>query len=1066
MPANLPIVNYIGWNKPAIELIAAKLLELHQADPAEFARAILVVPTMENGRRLRMQMARQAGRPVLVPRIIQPGQLVEPGACARGMATRLDTEAAWLKVMLQVAGEVKEDASGRWFHLFPKAPIGDTASWAANMSRQLMHLRSQMEQECLTERYAGLIQGYYPEFAGRQDEKWQKFLAKMGARWNAVQDIFARVDQMVSAQGLATQESVYAAAVAQPQPRKRGGLVILACVPELSAQNELYLRNGIAAGAFRVLVLVNAPQEEACWFDDFGCPLTRTAGGQAVTRWTKDAICLGPDAHGQFCIPGGERFIHLVPDADAMGAKAVELAGGQKSAHVTVAACDTGMAPAVHTAFLRGGAAPWRLNMPGGRAVSATWEGQLPELLAAVLQAPRRRPLFNGQTGRVDNNEPNLLEPLTELLKNTALQRGYAATRQDTPDMGAFNSCLDDIMRCRYPAHPELLLASLRRKDSRGNPIPAAFHDYAREQCRLVQACSGPADSLAGALETLARWLEAAAGQDGSLLAPTLRETAGFIRGKGAAYGGEIMHALLRQELAGATRQVLPLMTREDTHGDLMGWKELSYCGNGHIIICGMHDDCVPERPRPDIFLPDALRCSVGATSSESRTARDSFLLTALLRSHPGQVDFIVARTRTDGAPPAPSSLLLRCGPNKEELARRAAYLFREDDTVREKKAYRHWNLLHAHAHSGLGNIRDFTLPDGTPAVNPFAAKDTFSPSFLNTFLTCPLRFWLKHVFQLDPADAYPEDLSELQGADYGTVLHNVLEDFVGKYPSLASLPEGDTAARLELLTTDIRARVEEAFKPYGGSARAIMQVQKEQMQAALTEYAQQHLATLEQGWRNVWREEAVAFPLALDDGSTVQIRVRLDRVDFHDDTGQWRIIDYKSHSTPPNGTHWGTLCVDDDPPPFADLLPDWVFETTCTTKTTGEEHSSLHHWKDVQLPLYAEALRALCAARGAVYAWPELGYYNIPRGQATAKFNPLPAPTHRYARGEKPAFTPEFHALAMRCAKSAITMIRRGDCLYSAESLGLKSPFTTFGAFAPDADPRSLCNLNPQFND
>lgn len=327
-----------------------------------------------------------------------------------------------------------------------------------------------------------------------------------------------------------------------------------------------------------------------------------------------------------------------------------------------------------------------------------------------------------------------MLEPLVALMNNTALQRAYALAHTDNkgnaPDMSAFNACLDDIMRVWYPAHMELLLHHLGKTEQRAR---AHFIGYATEICSMVQGCKRSTESLAKNLLMLAARLEAAQRENGgSAIAAPLRNVAEFINKNGKAHSACVLLALLRQELETALRQSRPFMSRESTHGDLPGWDELTFCGGKRLVICGMHDDCVPQRPQSDIFLPDAMRCAIGISSSESRTARDSFILTALLHSRTEGVEFIVSRTRSAGAPPAPSCLLLRCGVDTQELARRAAYLFKEDNTVPEKKAYRHWNLLRATAPDGdaPGHITDFILPDGTHAVNLYADKKSFPHLF------------------------------------------------------------------------------------------------------------------------------------------------------------------------------------------------------------------------------------------------------------------------------------------------------------------------------------------------
>lgn len=52
---NTPELHFLGWDKPAIELVAEKLLEglSNPQTAAQYRRATVVVPTAESGRRLR-----------------------------------------------------------------------------------------------------------------------------------------------------------------------------------------------------------------------------------------------------------------------------------------------------------------------------------------------------------------------------------------------------------------------------------------------------------------------------------------------------------------------------------------------------------------------------------------------------------------------------------------------------------------------------------------------------------------------------------------------------------------------------------------------------------------------------------------------------------------------------------------------------------------------------------------------------------------------------------------------------------------------------------------------------
>lgn len=1062
-------IKWLGWDEPAIKRVVDYLTT--ELSSAELARATVVVPTAESRRALKECMAECRQRPVLMPHIVQPGNLMEFPLSARD-ADETDTRAAWFKVMTRVAEEVQEEETGAWFDLFPKAPVGNPSAWVMTMADRLLRLRAQMEQECLTDSYAELLQAYAPDFVSGRAETWQRLVHRMGVRWHAVQRLFRMVDEELHRQGLRTAEEVTAEAVCHPRLLRPGSLLVLACVPEISPLNELFIRHAVESGQRRLCVLVHAPQEEAPWFDALGRPLVRDAAGLRVSRWLDDAIPLHLDAEGRPAVSDGKSVILRAADAEDMGQKAVALAAGKSSQEVTVAVCDNSMAPAVHAAFLRAEGSPWCLNLPAGRSAAATQEGVLAMQLSAALQVPHRLPLYNERSGQVENNEPNLLEPLHALLGNEVLQRCFvqscSAAGEKASLMG-FDAALDEVFRTAYPSHMQDLVrwftaVGKGQRSDDSEPIPLR---YVRFVCRLVQACSGSSAEMADALLELERMLNRAlSAAGGSLLADPLLQLTAFLRRRGGAYARPVLHMLLRRTLEEAAKQKLPFLHREQTHGDIVGWNELTYCRGSFLILCGMHDDCVPARPLSDIFLPDALRCSVGITSSESRTARDAFLLTALLHSHPDQVRFLVSRSRTDGTPPAPSSLLLRCGLNREELAARAAYLFREPEEVSRRKEYRHWNLLRAPETDATqaGSLADLRRADGSSVANPFAADQpnapAFSPSLLNNFLRCPLRFWLQYACGLSPADAYPEDLSELQGNQYGDLMHEVLRRFTERYDAADKLPEGDARMQTALLRAEMDRITESCYRRYGDTSQALLLVQKEQMKASLHDFVRCHLADLASGWRVMWREVKVCPVLEPEEGAAIRFSLRIDRVDRNSKDGTWRIIDYKSNDHTPDETHYAPLGSGEPLPPlFETELAPCAF-TELYVLSDGHERYRHFRRTNVQLPLYAMALRQLCEEAGEVYSYPLLGYYNIPRGKAEAVFSPL----HTKEKN-KQVLTEAYGEGFMKCVCRLVELIRAGQCLRSAESLGFRGTVSSFGALSPDDDPRTFCGMKREFN-
>ena len=83
--------------------------------------------------------------------------------------------------------------------------------------------------------------------------------------------------------------------------------------------------------------------------------------------------------------------------------------------------------------------------------------------------------------------------------------------------------------------------------------------------------------------------------------------------------------------LAESVRSARVSSERGDTVLDLQGWLEISYDPADHLILAGMHEECVPEGTADDVFLPDSLRDQLGLRDMRARFARDAFILHAAL---------------------------------------------------------------------------------------------------------------------------------------------------------------------------------------------------------------------------------------------------------------------------------------------------------------------------------------------------------------------------------------------------------------------------------------------------
>lgn len=1060
-PQSTPNLEFIDWNHPAIELVAERLLKLEEKRPADFRRAILVVPTAESGRKLREYMAEKAHeqkRAILMPRTTLMGHLLRVEGA--DVASDMETTAAWLEVLHEIAAQLPSE---EWAPLFPKAPAGDAASWTLDVATSLRQFRKTLEQEMLTEEYGKYVQTGYAE--GKSlPAAHLRFLGKMGDRWPLLKGIFERVDAKLKGK---PQEKARAELVNAPQWKGESRLLIIVCVPEISRQHRKYLQGLHGKDGGEVQIWVNAPEDMKARFDAFGQPLE--------DYWRTCPIDI-PNALGN-----GEHqgVIHRVPGESAMGQLAVMLAAkpmpgadGEPSSHeVCIAACDSSLSPALHMAFAKQASEnPWTLNLPEGRSFAMTDAALFPKQLHAAVTVLERLPLYDAESHGIRDNCCGLPDEFVALLENRALQSAYRKHAEGENALpGGFTRHLEQIKLQLIPASVGRLLEVLNpettlpcKPDDPHDKIAALarerkqeYHGYAEYVATIVERCMNPA-AICGCLNELAEAFAAISYPDEvqrcvARLACAMRDIAAFAGHPQSTYAPKLLLALLMQAVRDTASGKLTEVHKSDSHGDIPGWRELPFTPATRLVLCGMHSSSVPEMPADSTFLPDALRCGLGITSSASREARDSFLLTALLRSRPGQVHFIVACNRPDGAPFAPSPLLLRCNEatkeGMDELASRAAYLFKEDTFAEADEPY--GGMVMIHPHGEPGDVETIALLGKTEEDNPFARKkngeegDPLSPSSLASFLQCPLRFWLKYLFKLDAGDTYDDDKTDLAPDEYGNATHEVLQKFaVGMYPDASSLREPDE------MKAEIQEMVESYFRNRFGTRLSLpLQAQLEHTRNNLRKYVDLHIADLKAGWQVKYTEQKLEAWL---DDIGAAFSMRADRIDYHPD-GRWRIIDYKTSDKTPEVKH--LEAIRDGNRVFADMLPQWICQ--------GDKGKN-YRWTEVQLPLYAVALKEFLKDRGKNWTMPELAYYNLPRSNAAVEYNILHSLHTLGSRArQKPAFSEDDLAIAMVCVKDAVAKIRGGVCLYSAESLGLDTPkYNDFGSLSLDGDPRTFCGL------
>ena len=247
----------------------------------------------------------------------------------------------------------------------------------------------------------------------------------------------------------------------------------------------------------------------------------------------------------------------------------------------------------------------------------------------------------------------------------------------------------------------------------------------------------------------------------------------------------------------------------------------------------------------------------------------------------------------------------------------------------REGAAFTEWD----------GNVAGLDVPSpatGTPV----------SPSRLETWASCPFRYFLGNVLRLTERDD-PEDIVELDAGERGSLVHEVLERFIGE---AIARPGGPPAPSSPWSAGDrgrIRTIAAEAFaqrEAAGRTGRALLwrrtQVDVlndlDRFLDADDRHRAAHGATPLSVEMAFGTDGAPAVEVELPDGRPLTLRGRADRVDVDGD-GRLVVLDYKT-----GRDHYAAL--DDDPVQEGRTLQLGAYAEAATARH-GSEVAATAYW-------------------------------------------------------------------------------------------------------------------------
>lgn len=304
----------------------------------------------------------------------------------------------------------------------------------------------------------------------------------------------------------------------------------------------------------------------------------------------------------------------------------------------------------------------------------------------------------------------------------------------------------------------------------------------------------------------------------------------------------------------------VPIEKPDERVVDVLGWLELLFERGLHLVLIGMNEGSVPSRGTENAWIGNQAAARLGLPTREQRHARDAFLYQAMtrMRLNDGRTDVIVMKTTASGDVLKPSRILLAT--QGDELIKRVNILFRElepPDAGLKFRADWKWRTPFAE------------LP-GTLAVTSF-----------RTYLQCPFRFYLSQILRARPMET---GRIEWNAREFGNIPHNLLEAF-------AKDDEAKELSKSEAIESWLTERLDTyILEHFGRQVPLAIRLQREAMSRRLAWLARQQACLAAEGWRILEAELPIEIAL-----NGMIIKARIDRVDQHRDTGEIRVIDYKT---------------------------------------------------------------------------------------------------------------------------------------------------------------------------
>ncbi|HQX50140.1 MAG TPA: PD-(D/E)XK nuclease family protein [Planctomycetaceae bacterium] len=917
---------FLDWNKPALPAAADYLINRYASgDQLDLSNVILVFPGRRAARRM-LELLVQRGGPkwpaMRPPRMVTFGQFPELLYLKqKEFADDLTQLLVWRKALYAVP--VKEIGAA-----LPNRPDENSvSSWVALCES---------------------LRGQHNELAadGKDFDDVYRKLVELGNlaeadRWKALRRIQAEYLVQMDDVQLWDRQEARLVAVQKKECHTNNDIILIGT----EDMNQI-IRQMLDQIADRVTALIHAPESEADSFDEYGCVLPE--------QWETRLLNIPLDSTRIADSPPQQAQLTML-----------ELAGFDgrfRADDITIGVADDSMVPTLTQAMADAGiAGQWPIGMSirdsrpfqllSAMALHvASAHDDLPPDFATLTDFIRHPDVYDWICQHLEQNlsdndaiarRKNWLNALDEYVAEhlqitPGVMLGRAPRRIIVAEVCR---AVEFLLRCLIPDAVEADDA----RSAVGRPGPG-IHRGKKFRQRTLDDLEGQVESsLTQQLEkrrSLSEWADGAV----RILATIYRDR--DLRSDSEADRGIVACVTWLQALNEQLRripssvlpkctasQALQLLLRQageaaippevnDQAVELLGWLELPLDDSPVLVLTGFNEGKIPESINSDAFMPNSLRTLLELTDNRRRYARDAYVLTSMMHSR-RKLILIAGRTDVKGNPLAPSRLWFAA--ETKSLPERVRRFYSPEES----------NEVHgvvpepAEPEAAPPRQSGFLVP---PPLSVPPAPEEIPVTSFRDYLYCPYRYFLSRELRLRSVE---DDVRELDAPAFGSLIHEVLKRF-----GQSDFRDAHSDEAIE--TFLLQELHQEALGRFGRTRSATVSVQLKMIESRLSAFARWQAKNCQDGWRIYQTEKKYECADFSDiHGRPVKLVGRVDRIDKHAQTGQYRVLDYK---------------------------------TSEAADKPEKTHRKKDEWIDLQLPLY----RLLVRSEG-ITSNVELGYVQLP---------------------------------------------------------------------------------------